>query len=554
MHVDSYLEIYTTMYGWAFANIISSVIIGTGLVVVPFFVIIFKKWMDAKEQGMQAGGIMSLLESAQARLIVALFVATTCFFSSSTTSLSSIDLVHQPRATVLEPNPQEVSRDKGTNSAMDTGMADAQKGKIAQVGNGVDGLDRVPLWWYSVMAMSSGINNAVRGGLSNFENPMREIQTLAQLLVLEDDKLKMKSTAFYEQCFKKARARLREVGEDSLSAKAKEIREKKKDDVAWMGSMIYLDEPGFYDKPVERLEDFGIKPDNTTVKGAGNQVLGNPTCKEIWEGYGSQKGLLDELASHTKSGTRATSQAMNAWQWIENNVVASAAGMLFGRTTERAVKDHVVRGMLSRTSFVDMVPDGQVADYGGMRNAENSFWQTINGMIGVNVQAMKGDMWRQPLLTGLPMAQALLLMGIYTFLPLAMFLSGYDLRAMFIGTVALFTVKMFASMWTIAQWIDAKLVVSMYPNMLEQTFKMIEGAAPMLDNYKANILNTLLVGMLVGLPLLWVSMMGWFGVRLSAATFALMAAAEGTAKKSADTTAAAASFAAKKAIPPIGKK
>ena len=135
-------------------------------------------------------------------------------------------------------------------------------------------------------------------------------------------------------------------------------------------------------------------------------------------------------------------------------------------------------------------------------------------------------------------------MGIYAFLPLVVFLPGFDLRAMFIGTVALFTVKMFASMWTIAQWIDAKLVVSMYPNMLEQTFKMIEGAAPMLDNYKANILNTLLVGMLVGLPLLWVSMMGWFGVRLSAATFALMAAAENTAKKSADSTASMAGKAA----------
>ena len=25
MHVDSYLEVFTTMYGWAFANIISSI-------------------------------------------------------------------------------------------------------------------------------------------------------------------------------------------------------------------------------------------------------------------------------------------------------------------------------------------------------------------------------------------------------------------------------------------------------------------------------------------------------------------------------------------------
>ena len=44
MHVDSYLEIFTTVYGWALANVISSLIVGTGLVVVPFFAIIFNKW------------------------------------------------------------------------------------------------------------------------------------------------------------------------------------------------------------------------------------------------------------------------------------------------------------------------------------------------------------------------------------------------------------------------------------------------------------------------------------------------------------------------------
>ena len=36
MQLDSYLEIFTTMYGWAFANIIGEVITGTGLVIIPF--------------------------------------------------------------------------------------------------------------------------------------------------------------------------------------------------------------------------------------------------------------------------------------------------------------------------------------------------------------------------------------------------------------------------------------------------------------------------------------------------------------------------------------
>ena len=41
MQLDSYLEIFTTMYGWAFANIIGEIITGTGLVIIPFAIIIF---------------------------------------------------------------------------------------------------------------------------------------------------------------------------------------------------------------------------------------------------------------------------------------------------------------------------------------------------------------------------------------------------------------------------------------------------------------------------------------------------------------------------------
>ncbi len=60
------------------------------------------------------------------------------------------------------------------------------------------------------------------------------------------------------------------------------------------------------------------------------------------------------------------------------------------------------------------------------------------------------------------MMQALVLMGIYMFLPLVVFLSGFDLKAMFYGAVAIFTVKLWAAMWFIAQWVDARLIDSMY--------------------------------------------------------------------------------------------
>ncbi len=164
------------------------------------------------------------------------------------------------------------------------------------------------------------------------------------------------------------------------------------------------------------------------------------------------------------------------------------------------------------------------------------------------------------------MAQALLLMGIYTFLPLAIFLSGYDLRALFLGSVALFTVKMFASMWVIAQWMDAKLVASMYPtgtiNNVARTaslfyrniFTIIDVPRYAIDAYKAAILDTLLVLLLIGLPMLWVSMMGWLGINLNAAIKSIMSAAEDNAKQSAQTSAAVVKYVANTAIKKSMKK
>ena len=105
MQMDSYLEIFTTMYGWAFANIIGEVITGTGLVVVPFAVIVFRGWLEAKEQGLQSAGVLPLLERVQTRLISALFVMSVCFATTPVTSLHHSNLSFTPQATSSDPSP-----------------------------------------------------------------------------------------------------------------------------------------------------------------------------------------------------------------------------------------------------------------------------------------------------------------------------------------------------------------------------------------------------------------------------------------------------------------
>ena len=51
MTVDSYLELFTTLFGWAFYGILWDVLVGTGIVYLPFVGIVIDNWREPAEGG-----------------------------------------------------------------------------------------------------------------------------------------------------------------------------------------------------------------------------------------------------------------------------------------------------------------------------------------------------------------------------------------------------------------------------------------------------------------------------------------------------------------------
>jgi hypothetical protein len=103
------------------------------------------------------------------------------------------------------------------------------------------------------------------------------------------------------------------------------------------------------------------------------------------------------------------------------------------------------------------------------------------------------------------------------FLPIITLLSGFDLKVMFLGAIAIFTVKFWAVMWYIAQWVDAHLINAMYPGsqgsvIMQEVTQMANGSVP--PSYKRVLLNVLLMAMFVGLPIVWSAMMAWIGIKV----------------------------------------
>ena len=44
MNVDSYLELFTTLFGWAFYGVLWDVLVGTGIVYLPILGILIDNW------------------------------------------------------------------------------------------------------------------------------------------------------------------------------------------------------------------------------------------------------------------------------------------------------------------------------------------------------------------------------------------------------------------------------------------------------------------------------------------------------------------------------
>ncbi len=54
MSVDSYLELFTTLFGWSFYNVIWDVLVGTGIVYLPFLGILIDNWREPAQGGNSA--------------------------------------------------------------------------------------------------------------------------------------------------------------------------------------------------------------------------------------------------------------------------------------------------------------------------------------------------------------------------------------------------------------------------------------------------------------------------------------------------------------------
>jgi hypothetical protein len=502
MQLDSYLEIFTTIYGWAFANLLGEILTKTGIAAIPFALILFNAWRDAKERG-EGQNIISILESISTKLWTAIVVMALCFAATPLASLTRLNLNYTPSATFDDPNPQNV--DKQTKDAVLTiPFGEEALKSFDRSGD----ISYVPIWWMSIMAVSNGINNAFRAGLANADNDFRRLEDIARTSTIEDPELLKSIQDFYSQCFAPARSKFLRERKISLSPAGQAIiSDANKDygpmDTDWIGSQLYRTEPGYYAEmrsynpvpgwPIDFSRDVDYiqvpAPEGDPHYGYVNPDWGRPTCKQWWED--EAQGVRAAMIGHSS-------------QW---RVMAQQA-LRMASSPDKS-KDSVAKLAQTQARPMYVSPD---AILGAQHDAGTVTARAIGGLVSTaqtGIMALVTNITVGALHNNAMMAQALILMGLYMFLPLVTVLSGYDLRVFFLGALAIFTVKFWAVMWYVANWLDGRLIKAMY----EGNFN-VDYLVQMLQNgNKRMLLNVMLLTMYIGLPLLWTSMMGFIGAK-----------------------------------------
>lgn len=519
MQVGSYLEIFATGYGWAFGNIIGGVLASTGLIMVPFIWIIISTWKQAKERGDEGLGITAIVDTILVRIGVALAVFTLCFVTTPFTSLHL--LTYQPRPTVAVPSPPEVSNVAGTSSTYDTAMQSAFDQSFS-----VDPqpqLAYVPIWWYAIMSISSGVNSAVIGSIGNRMSELRELENALRSTTVEDTRVLSEMQKFRSACFYPARSKFMTTINDGGTFTAAGMTilngdsgEQGAKDTEWIGSRFFVQEPGYYDSirppfpvngfAIDFTRDVDYRPDSATgglpyASAQVNPEFGRPTCKEWW--LTGDIGLRDMMAASAEGRTDLS----NFTSWFGTEYYKDSLAKL---VQYRASPQYVM-------NVGSQGPGGE--EVGWATSAGRWVTHLFGGgkVVGEGLTA-SGTM--QFLMGLLPMIQALLLIALYMFLPIGVVMSGFSLSFMFYGTVAIFTLKFWTAIWEVAYWIDARLMEAMYPqniNGLAGTlmdtvvYGMEDGSMP---GTKRIMLNVMLLTMFVGMPMVWTTVMGWVGVQM----------------------------------------
>ena len=532
MGVSSYFEFVTVLFGWVVYDRLWSVLNDTGIVYVPFFVILMKNFLESRRGGDDEGSAaIQSLKKSETDVVVAIVVMFLAAVPFTEVRLGEMSYV---RPTLDCATAGRISRgeEPGEVNGLATGTAyDAPLATLA----GETG--RIPVWWGFVHVVSKAVVAAGTAAIPCTGDVVRLSISLGGDTV-EDPLLLRELADFTTDCHRAAVAKLHDRGGASIPYDARR-------DMDYAGSPYFLDTAGYYDVLYSRRE----RPAFPRIDARDAGLVGShPTCREWWRD--GANGLRARLLSEIDQATRdelvydpnalfrsenpgaTTAELEDA---LLRKYLAHRAGERIGVSSvsyEPDVSENYRMGSGSRHGMV-----------GGLVHATADIVDDLLSMgaagLGMVLQGPGNVAAGVAIREGMPIFHTLLLMVFVAVLPFLMVFSRYDAGVLVTLTLVFFGLQFFYVLWGMAFWADNHL------------WEALNGAASAPRSNPIQGMVSLWVQrfLYVVFPMLWLVAIGWVGVKADAVMggFSKMAeGAAGAAKSGGDAAVGAAKAAATK--------
>ncbi len=469
LNVQSYAEIYTTWIGWTQYSNLWGILTGTGLALLPFLGIIVSNTVGPfLQHSIDVGYRISLkkLEFELAVTLLVLMVVMSPFVKIETDTLHYAPVCGGEDATI---------EDNDTTYSDIYILPDEPK---------------VPIAWMAVMGISQGFTHSAKTGLGCVP-PARHVRSEMDASRIDDPALRAEVIDFNNSCWIPSWSKYQiEKPDISLFLATMDI-----DDLTWVGSRIFMGLGGYYDSfyAPYTVEGFPVSDAN-----GGDELVsataGIPTCTDWWEDVdaGLYNRLIDSLDT-------------DFW----DNVAALSLD-------EDAVKERIVRQLINNTETAVAITSN------GFSNA--GFWATSGAEANMLLEKPSFYPKSKMLLDSLPLIQSLLLMGVYTLLPVLMVVARYRLSAVISISLIMFSFVFWGYLWELAKYVDTFLIMALAPAdafSLEDIHFVVDAIA---------------LGSFLLLPLLLSSGFGWAGFAAGAAMSSMLSSGAQPMTQSASIT------------------
>jgi hypothetical protein len=468
LYTSDYFSYYLTLVGWIINDGLWNVLVASGVVALPFIVIVLQEWLRARTEGADEGnkGVLSAIR-IENRVWAAIVVILFAGMPMIPINLSTIqfDRSRSEQCQVNVPLPSQ------------TGWQPAFTTLNNQTA-------LVPIWWFFVHAISQAITEAAVASIP-CGTDLRQIQMDIATTRIADPLLAQEVVDFTRDCYGPARAK--------LFMSRPHLTDAQMYDVSWIGSQYFQTTPGYYDSFHSSTPRTGWPYDPTRDAGLPQvpSGAGYPTCEQWWAdpSVGLRPRLLQQVSPNLLTQ------------------LAHWAGFL----TQDQVDDSVIRAIISPRQQI--MNQGQVyTDYGGqidktLPDVATRLASDVGISMGTLTFVPTMDVVRQ----ALPLVLSLLKMAVTICLPLILVIGTFELKTVVTVSCVEFAL-FFTDFWfQLARWIDSTILDALYGwNSPHANFDPLMG----LNNTFGDILLDFVLGMMfLVLPALWVTALAWTGIR-----------------------------------------